>query len=71
MGQVERGHVGGVRQHRLQLGGEQVDLVLAQGEAGQVGHMDHVGTAQLSGPTASVWPGSSGRLMPPLEEGDR
>ena len=35
MGQVERGHVGGVVEHRAQLGGEEIDLLVAQVEAGQ------------------------------------
>jgi hypothetical protein len=46
VGQVERGHVGRMVEHRPQLGREQLDLVVAQGQAGQPGHVDHVVPAQ-------------------------
>ena len=54
MGQIEGGHVGGMLQHRAQLGREQVDLFLAQRQTRQVGHMDHVVTTQLSGAASAL-----------------
>ena len=42
VGQVEGGHVRRVVEHRGQLGGEALELVLAQLEASQPGHVGHV-----------------------------
>ena len=46
MGQVQRRHVGRVVEHGAQLRREQLDLVVAQIEAGQARHMNDVFPAQ-------------------------
>ena len=48
-GQVQRGDVGGVIEHLGELTGEQVELLLAQVQAGQVGHVGDVLAGESGG----------------------
>ena len=76
-GQVERGHVGGVVEHLGQLPGEQVELLLGQLEAGQGGHVGHVGAGEAvrarpsGGGGARGRPGPRRRTRPPAPRSGR
>lgn len=47
--ELERLHVGGMIEHRRQLSGETVELLVGQIEQRQTGHVGHIGTGEAGG----------------------